>query len=185
MRSKNHKLDDSGILTPRQRVFEAISFHMNRLTGFDGRPDHDEKLMELSKGVGHVAQSFHLGNECTRGHLLRIAAYAAGWADNLQAMGEAPAMRLMADERARQDDLLRKGKLLYNCSSIVASPRRKLRVLVEEMGEVAQAIDDIERAVDHGMGSVERKKLCSHLRTELIQVAAVCAAWMESLEVKS
>lgn len=56
-----------------------------------------------------------------------------------------------------------------DCSSHDVPPIVKAAVLMEECGEVAQALLD---------GTGDR------LRAELIQVAAVAVAWLESLNVK-
>ncbi len=53
-----------------------------------------------------------------------------------------------------------------DCSSLTLMPEVKVMVLTEETGEVARAV--MERDPDQ-------------LRTELVQVAAVCVAWLESL----
>ncbi len=67
-------------------------------------------------------------------------------------------------ERARQDTTWRGG--LGDCSHPDTPDRQRLTVLTEEVGEVARAI------LDHQP---------DQLRAELVQVAAVCAAWLEGL----
>jgi NTP pyrophosphatase (non-canonical NTP hydrolase) len=54
-----------------------------------------------------------------------------------------------------------------DCSSRTIAPVVKVAVLSEECGEVARAVLELDPA---------------HLRTELVQVAAVAVAWLESLE---
>ena len=59
----------------------------------------------------------------------------------------------------------------------------KLRILAEEMGEVAQAIDVVERMragtlADEGYTMDDA---LGHLREELIQVAACAVGWLEAL----
>jgi NTP pyrophosphatase (non-canonical NTP hydrolase) len=91
-------------------------------------------------------------------------------------------------ERHRQDDLKASGKFLWTCADLGVSEDRKLSVLTEETGEVAKEI------VDYG---ISRDKyhlenlpfplyrdihFLSRIRTELIQVAAVCVAWCESID---
>lgn len=82
----------------------------------------------------------------------------------------------IADERRRQRQLLITGKISFNCSSPVVDDTRKACVLYEEVGEVAQAVLEWQ------------EKPCAirreHLRMELVQVAAVAVAWLESLEGK-
>jgi NTP pyrophosphatase (non-canonical NTP hydrolase) len=53
-----------------------------------------------------------------------------------------------------------------DCSSLALAPEVKAVVLSEECGEVSRAV--LERDLDA-------------LRTELVQVAAVAVAWLESL----
>ncbi|MDE2104379.1 MAG: hypothetical protein KGL39_44485 [Patescibacteria group bacterium] len=81
----------------------------------------------------------------------------------------------VADERLRQRALFVAGQITFDVGSPLPDANRKLRVLAEEVGEVAEAIDFLEEKNCAG-----RRE---HLRTELIQVAAVAVAWLESLEV--
>jgi hypothetical protein len=67
-------------------------------------------------------------------------------------------------ERQRQNELFITGKLPFKCDDPKWGNGVKLPVLIEEVGEVAMAMQG------HG-----------NLRRELIQVAAVAAAWAESL----
>lgn len=82
------------------------------------------------------------------------------------------AIGLIAAERARQCQLFREGRIAFDCASPVPDPRRKFRVLFEECGEVAHAIDQVE---NHGMAA-------SNICMEVKHVAAVAVAWLESLE---
>ncbi len=81
-------------------------------------------------------------------------------------------------ERLRQKDLLRSGKIQYDCASPIVSNDRKLRVTTEENGEVARAIDLLENA----KGPVEQTKAKRHLQEELTQLVACGVAWLEALE---
>jgi hypothetical protein len=73
----------------------------------------------------------------------------------------------VAAERERQEQ--KHGR--NTCASPSVPNGFKLSVLMEEVGEVAQAL---QRGVLDTKGR-------EHLRTELIQVAAVAVAWAESL----
>lgn len=89
-------------------------------------------------------------------------------------------------ERLRQMALLRDGKLTWNCATAGISHDKKLRAIMEEVGEVAQAIDDIENlrctsSVDHHR---KYRAAMSHLREEITQIAACSIAWLEALEVE-
>lgn len=76
-------------------------------------------------------------------------------------------------ERLRQEELKRSGKFTYTCADDGLSNSDKLAVLAEEFGEAARHV--VESVID--AKRLDRKKL----REELIQVAAVAAAWAESL----
>ena len=80
----------------------------------------------------------------------------------------------IADERARQERLRIAGKFPFTCGDRTRSSLDKLPVLVEEVGEVARAV-----LQEHGTAVQDDAR---ELREELIQVAAVCMAWLESLE---
>lgn len=80
---------------------------------------------------------------------------------------------LISRERYRQDALKAMGKFPFTCADTPGlTTGQKLGVLMEEVGEVARAALRADRLVTDGS---------EHLKTELIQVAAVCLAWLESL----
>jgi len=89
-------------------------------------------------------------------------------------------------ERLRQKQLLREGKIFFACDSPVVSHDRKLRVLTEELGEVAGAIDQIEILNPLRQPRAEMSepsaRAKNNLRDELAQIAAVAIAWLESLQ---
>jgi len=89
-------------------------------------------------------------------------------------------------ERLRQKQLLREGKIFFACDSPVVSHDRKLRVLTEELGEVAGAIDRIETLNPLRQPRAELSepsaRAKNNLRDELAQIAAVAIAWLESFE---
>lgn len=71
----------------------------------------------------------------------------------------------VAAERARQERLLRDGKLEYTAASVGCPDVLRVAALGEEYGEVCRALhDDTE-----------------NLREELIHTAAVAVAWAEAL----
>lgn len=91
----------------------------------------------------------------------------------------------VAAERVRQRNLLASGAIDPDCSDAAVDDDAKFRVLGEEVGEVAKAIDWIKRTLRAPVGRFGPQRLASrrrHLRSELIQVAAVATAWAESLE---
>jgi NTP pyrophosphatase (non-canonical NTP hydrolase) len=75
------------------------------------------------------------------------------------------------DERERQDRLKAAGKFAKTCADAMSNEKR-LAVLAEEFGEVAREVCDQRPA----------EPPPDNLRVELIQVAAVCLAWIEGLD---
>ena len=83
---------------------------------------------------------------------------------------------LIHDERARQAEKWggRHDWGRGDCSSNQVSPEVKVMVLAEETGEVARVILDC--------GGLVLDEAVDDLRAELVQVAAVAVAWLESME---
>lgn len=86
----------------------------------------------------------------------------------------------IAAERDRQRGLFHAGKITFDCASTLPDPNRKLRVLTEEVGEVAQELEKLESCRDRR----GERFVIEDLETELVQVAAVAVAWLESLQTK-
>lgn len=84
----------------------------------------------------------------------------------------------IAAERDRQRQLFAAGKITFDCASQIPDPNRKLRVLMEEVGEVAQELDKLEACRDQ-RGA---RFVLEDLEDELTQVAAVAVAWLEALQ---
>lgn len=79
----------------------------------------------------------------------------------------------VAQERERQRRLLAASKIGCDCANPDVNDFKKLAVLTEELGEVAEALQrpgQLSRAVT------------AHKRKELIQLAAVAVAWAESIK---
>ncbi len=74
---------------------------------------------------------------------------------------------LVMDERVRQHEKWKDSED-GDCSSPNMDNLFRLGVLMEEVGEVAKAL-------------IERDDL-AHVEEELVQVAAVCVAWIEGLQ---
>jgi hypothetical protein len=93
-------------------------------------------------------------------------------------------------ERVRQEDLRQSGKFLWTCAAEGVPLDRKMSVLSEEVGEVAKEVVDVGIARD----KYEREKmafprhrevaLLLRIRKELVQVAAVCVAWIEAIDAE-
>jgi NTP pyrophosphatase (non-canonical NTP hydrolase) len=75
------------------------------------------------------------------------------------------AIRSIRAERERQERLKAQGKFAHTAADVDLPCQMKLKILVEEVGEVARALCD-----------------GTNLREELVQVAAVALAWAEALE---
>ena len=83
--------------------------------------------------------------------------------------------RLISAERWRQDELKAMGKFKKTCADDMGNGAR-LAVLTEEVGEVARAV--LEKGLE---GEEAHDKTGTDIQKELVQVAAVCLAWLESL----
>lgn len=71
-------------------------------------------------------------------------------------------------ERARQENLKTAGRFKWTAADEDCPEHVRLGMLVEEVGEVARAVQGGHDAGD--------------LRTELTQVAAIAVAWLEGLD---
>lgn len=97
-------------------------------------------------------------------------------------------LRDVGVERLRQEDLRQSGKFLWTCATDGVPLDRKMSVLSEEVGEVAKEV------VDFGIARDKYKEekltfprhhevaLLLRIRKELVQVAAVCVAWIEAID---
>lgn len=75
-------------------------------------------------------------------------------------------------ERVRQDTLKAEGRFRYTLADKPGlSDSEKLAAVCEEIGEVGRAVLGQRMLVNDG----------GDLRKELVQVAALCVAWLESL----
>lgn len=88
------------------------------------------------------------------------------------------ALNLVRQERLRQERLKAEGRFVATCADNVMTPCEKLAVLAEEVGEAAKealTLPERQLATD-SLGSIDK------LRAELVHVAAVAVAWVESLD---
>jgi len=161
----------------RKAILSAISVSSSRIIAFGGKDGHDSNLAQLTAGVGQAAALLGMPLALQE-RLNRIAAFCMGW---LEALGEQDPLDRFNHERERQQMLLASERILFNCDSPVVDPRRKLRVLVEELGEVSLAIDRIETA----RHARSRENYLIELKHELVHVGAVAIAWLETPEVQS
>ncbi len=161
-------------------ILDEIFVQKTYLLGYDETQTTDQSLAVLAVGLGHLSEVVAGKGTILKPHLQRIAGFAAGWAMRLASSSEDICHAIIA-ERKRQEELFCGRKFNFTCASLTADSFRKLRVLLEEVGEVAQECDALEYAKRIDM----RLTITKRLVTELVQVAAVCVAWLESLEVKS
>jgi hypothetical protein len=89
----------------------------------------------------------------------------------------------VVDERRRQEDIGARKRTAgidwRSCADpdMAGGDDRRLAVLGEEFGEVARALLEREFALT---GEI----IDAHLRTELVQVAAVALAWIEAIDTR-
>lgn len=106
------------------------------------------------------------------------------------------ALHDVREERFRQEALRRSGKFLWTCCDITRSNEEKLAVLAEEFGEISkEVVEGIIKAgklaltfprSDAGqLASTLAAEVDELLRKELVQVAAVCVAWIEAIDGKA
>lgn len=137
----------------------------------------DDNLLILGEMMGALARLITQPHPLQH-RLLSIAAFAMQWGQfalGSRSVFFSDAHDEVLLERNRQRRLYRERKITFDCASPIVDNRRKYRVLLEEVGEVAEAVHQLEGKPDW--------KRSDHLATELIQVAAVAVAWLESLEV--
>lgn len=140
---------------------------------FTATHSEDECLCQLVVGMGRLATQIE-DSEDPRKNLERIFVHAFGW---LLKLNKKLVFIAIHEERERQEDLCKSGRFAWCVSTPDIDAHLKLRVLVEEVGEVANALDRL--ATNANQTNLE------HLITELVQVAAVCVGWLEALDTVS
>lgn len=78
------------------------------------------------------------------------------------------------DERARQERLKAEGKFVYSCADAEMTDLERLAVLMEEVGEVSR---EVVETIGHPLWRLGND-YNERLRAEIVQVAAVCCAWL-------
>lgn len=76
-------------------------------------------------------------------------------------------------ERIRQEHLQRTDLIPYTAASTNVTNYQKIAILAEEVGEISKVLNDYYKT--------DADQRLSDLKSELIQAAAVCVAWLESL----
>lgn len=82
-------------------------------------------------------------------------------------------------ERLRQEKLREAGKFQYTAADLECPDLDRMSALMEEVGEAATA------SMEERKTATPRDGKPSSLRKELIQVAAVACAWVESIDVRA
>ena len=82
-------------------------------------------------------------------------------------------------ELIRQEKLKAAGKFKYTAADVECPDLDRLAALMEEIGESATA------SMEERSTATPRDEKPSSLRKELIQVAAVACAWVESIDVRA
>lgn len=92
-------------------------------------------------------------------------------------------LQCVMNERYRQEQFKADGEFQYSCMDVHPdiSNYRKATILGEEMGEVCNVVNELDNVKPDG-NDEDLARLKSALRQELIQVAAVAVAWVESLQ---
>ncbi|HEY4415927.1 MAG TPA: hypothetical protein VGO57_09565 [Verrucomicrobiae bacterium] len=168
----------------RAKVLNLINSDADTLkavfAGADKTVNHHERLRQLTVGTGQLAALLR-DPGWSKGHLRRVYGFCTGW---LVALGEKHTTVLVEAERAQQEELFQAGKHLFTCSSPVVDEVRKLGVLVEELGEIADAIENLEKATVRDAKLAFDSLQHRYLVNEIVQVAAVAVAWLEAKEAK-
>jgi NTP pyrophosphatase (non-canonical NTP hydrolase) len=95
-----------------------------------------------------------------------VTPYVCGWW---------PGLIDIAKERERQERLKVEGRFKYTCADKTLTTGEKLAILTEELGEVAHAVKVRAALTTNRTDDAD-------LRKELVQVAAIALAWVESLD---
>ena len=88
-----------------------------------------------------------------------------------------PLIVAILDERRRQSILQSLGRFKHTVDDPAISDLRRLAILAEEFGEVSY---EVNTAADR-----HPDQRYTNLRTELIQLASVCVAWLERIDQDS
>ncbi len=178
----------SKVRSPRDRFNAAIDVP-HRFRKIAARCVRTSKIQEdrlryLGQLLGDLSREIlYPHGRGTKEALQKMFSLAVCWIGGLEGTDNCPPeLEAIFAERQRQDKLQRDhpDKYPFALSSPIPDPRRKLRVIFEECGEVADALDKLECATRH-----EVRWARHDLVKELIQTAACCAAWLESFEAKT
>jgi uncharacterized protein DUF3310 len=166
-------------MEPNERVDHPAHYNAGRIEAIDVIEDW-QLGFHLGSVLKYLARCAHKGDRLS--DLKKAAWYLRreiARAEPSPAPGHAleRALRDIADERRRQEELKAAGKFKHTPADPELSDDARYRILGEEVGEVAKALNERDAA-----GAQARGAHNAHIREELIQTAAVCAAWVERLD---
>ena len=177
------QLPKAGVTHPQDAktlaVISRLSDHDHRRRALARGPLPEAHLCETQARLGRLAEVIQshapAKGPALRAHLEAIAAYGWGWLETL-AGADADFATAVVVERGRQRQLFREHRWPVQCESAVIDPLRKLRLVVEQLGEVAAAIDLLEAAT-----ASETPQRRDEFQARLIELIATGLAWLESL----
>ena len=126
------------------------------------------RLVRLQRAFGQVCAGVEDANQpLTDDSLMSMIVQISQW---LTTYGVSDASSRADAERERQERLVLEGRFAYACGDIRASDEENVMVMSEELGEVAQELEEQrQRTLD-----------IEHLIEELVQVLAVAVGWREA-----
>ena len=139
------------------------------------RDEINFKLTCLTTLIGTLAGA-STNPDWTRCNLKKIYGYTAGW---LTTLGVKNVQAGISAARDEQNVQLASGRTEFTGAGKV-DPVLKIRLMVEQLGNVAAAIDFLE-VLRTDVGRANGETFLSH---ELLQLAAVAVAWLENFETK-
>jgi len=83
-------------------------------------------------------------------------------------------------ERARQQQLMRDGKFRQTCASKFIGDGTRLTILAKAFGEIARGVCEVDPFLHLSFPPAATREHDEKIKTELIQLAAVAVAWLES-----
>lgn len=166
---------DSSVADARSRfnrVIERAAEDFGEQRRIFNAMDHDDaRLLPLTLYLDIAGRAaWEQSRSGQRAALTTLIAYCLAWLSPRPTAVFESIERVWL-ERERQRELIAAGRISFDCADPAVPAQRKFRVLTEEIGEVAHAIDQIE---NHGMAEGNRN-------LELTHVAAVACAWLEAL----
>jgi hypothetical protein len=152
------------------KVMDQVGLETAEPAVLAGMPDLDDDVCR----TGVLVEQRELLRLC----LVRLVSFVIAWLrrDAQVCGGAAALIDQIYLERVRQRSLFLSRRITFDCADPEVSGKRKFRVMFEEAGETAQAVDKIEQ--------LDNIWTRHHLATELVQLAAIATAWLEALAAR-